>query len=266
MKIVHCFNIAGVATTLSKELRKIGHETIIIDRKGRNENMGFNLDIQSVYKRSPRGIYWEVLKQSRNADILHIHYSQDVLSKTKILKKINRKVKVIMHFHGSDIRGKWDEFKGGVADKVIVATPDLLEGAPEFVHYLPNPVDTEHWSREKDPFPNSGVYVNANKKYDKNGFAWANKKAEEYGIKPMHRLDRIYPYKIYPRIMEYYDHYFDIKYDQNGEIIAARSLNALQFLALGRNKVISEQGIMTTLPKKHWAENVVDKLMKIYEY
>ena len=59
---------------------------------------------------------------------------------------------IILHYHGSRIRGKAKERRKYYqkADSIIVSTSDLLETLPDAT-YIPNPVDTELFKpMEKD--------------------------------------------------------------------------------------------------------------------
>jgi hypothetical protein len=63
----------------------------------------------------------------------------------KLIKKLFPWKRVIIHYHGSAIRGMWAQRKKDweSADVVLVSTQELLKGAPEKAIYLPNPVDTD---------------------------------------------------------------------------------------------------------------------------
>lgn len=102
----------------------------------------------------------------------------------KLRKKFGRTKKIILHYHGTDIRGlrkqklphrsrlsdlaisliftyrrirnnlldknrRMDRKAQMLADVVIVSTPDLLQNTIKGSIYLPNPVDTDHFSPDK---------------------------------------------------------------------------------------------------------------------
>jgi len=128
MKILHVNNIAGVASTISYELRKRG---IICDVLILNEDpYGFPYDYK-VTGNSFMKILKTILKGFKY-DIIHWHYPRQ--RKTiNIYSKIKH---VVKHYHGTDLRGKFER------DFCIVSTPDLLEYAPNST-YIPNPINVE---------------------------------------------------------------------------------------------------------------------------
>jgi len=93
------------------------------------------------------GIAWKIFRTK--GDIYHIHY---LLQECWLALKLG-KHPVIGHAHGSDLRktinhrvwGRIVRYNLKNCRKVLVSTPDILEGAREFnenAEYLPNPVDT----------------------------------------------------------------------------------------------------------------------------
>lgn len=159
LRVLHApTEIAGQAYLLTRGLRDLGHKAIALDYR---EEKVFErkLDINiSIYK-YPKALSWPIkiiilIWSLLNFDIFHFHFGRTLIGNSellfKILKKFNKKI--VIHFHGSDIRDT--EFiihkaeKGVVwegetptteekrklitlskkyADKIIVSTPDLLE-------------------------------------------------------------------------------------------------------------------------------------------
>jgi len=111
----------GYASTDEITLQKPGITTLEIEQKFRH------LD--------------EFLGITRDYDILHFHYRTFLplfvdIPLWRILGK-----RVIVHFHGDDIRGHSLKAKNPLLSlaKVFVSTPDLLDSVP-FAEWLPNPM------------------------------------------------------------------------------------------------------------------------------
>ena len=120
----------------------------------------------------------------KSADIIHIHSAEQLV--IKIRKAYGNSKKIVLHYHGTDIRGlknknnpnsstiqntttRTKSFAAKVknrlklmqmgyyrslriesqklANEILVSTPDLLSLLP-YAKYLPNPVDVDHFSKD----------------------------------------------------------------------------------------------------------------------
>src|SRR5207249_2393987 len=122
--------------------------------------------------------------EAHSADILHIHSRSDMVFKLR--KEFGNSKKIILHYHGTDIRGikkqklphrsklsdlairgifTYRRVRDAIlirkrihsnaqrlADAVIVSTPDLLSLVSNG-KYLPNPIDTHHFTPDMIPSP-----------------------------------------------------------------------------------------------------------------
>lgn len=164
MKVVHCHNIAGVASTLMKYQRRLGIDASVIVRH--RHPFGFD---EKAFGRI------EGLLALTQADVAHYHWTSWV-EKLPVLGVRNPDARllsslakpIVSHFHGDDLR------KGLVKiqfkpNHTFVSTPDLLAYAP-FGEWLPNPIDCEIFTAvgsESPPDirigyydpPGGGVYV-----------------------------------------------------------------------------------------------------------
>ena len=124
-----------------------------------------------------------VFLEAKDADVIHIHSMEELV--VKMRKTFGSSKKIILHYHGTDIRGlkpnfsplqnmktKTKLFAAKVryklrllnmgyykslqtlrmesqkfTDEILVSTPDLLTLLPN-AKYLPNPVDLEHFSKD----------------------------------------------------------------------------------------------------------------------
>ena len=124
------------------------------------------------------------LSEAKSADIIHIHSIEQLV--IKIRKTFGNSKKIILHYHGTDIRGLKNKnipnsytiqniktntksFAAKVknrlklvqmgyynslrtesqklSNEILVSTPDLLSLLPHAI-YLPNPVDVDHFSKD----------------------------------------------------------------------------------------------------------------------
>lgn len=150
LKILHIGNIAGIATALAREQKKMGH--IVTVMSFNKHCLFFKSDYDNyIFKNIPFNIFkniFLVLKLFPQHDILHFHARSILpfffdLPIWKFLGKI-----IIIHYHGSDIRYKKNFQLGNCANYIIVSTPDLLEWVPDAI-WVPNPIDIEKYSNLK---------------------------------------------------------------------------------------------------------------------
>jgi glycosyltransferase involved in cell wall biosynthesis len=120
MKILQVGNICGIPQALAKEQRRRGHGA---DHIAFPENYSIINRIRkfvTLYRMIPK------------YDRVHFHYSTGLPFglDLPIWKAIGKNV--IMHYHGSDIRGKGVPIiTKYLASKIYVSTPDLLQWAPD---------------------------------------------------------------------------------------------------------------------------------------
>ena len=124
------------------------------------------------------------LSEAKNAHIIHIHSAEQLV--IKIRKAYGNSKKIVLHYHGTDIRGLKNKNNPNrfaiqntttrtksiaakvknrlklmqmgyyrslriesqkLANEILVSTPDLLTLLP-YAKYLPNPVDVDHFSKD----------------------------------------------------------------------------------------------------------------------
>jgi glycosyltransferase involved in cell wall biosynthesis len=131
MRIAHINNVAGVSSSLAKYQRKRGHEAdvFVFNRTIHNQFGGNLISYRWNLQRKK-----SVIEKLRPYDVWHYHYPFGSLKKL-LEKGLDERV-YLKHYHGSDIRGMYDD------DFCIVSTPDLLRYARNG-KWLPNPIDLE---------------------------------------------------------------------------------------------------------------------------
>jgi glycosyltransferase involved in cell wall biosynthesis len=139
MRIAHVNNIAGVASTLSEYQKKQGHEAevYVFNKLISKQFEGILINYMSPVSR------WRFLRKLKNDyDIWHYHYPYGSLRRS--MEKRNKDKIYLKHYHGDDIRGKYDE------GFCLVSTPDLLEYTPNG-KWLPTPIDLYRLERFVTP-------------------------------------------------------------------------------------------------------------------
>jgi hypothetical protein len=214
---------------------------------------------------------------ARNSDIIHIHGAIRVFP---ILRRIFPNKKIIMHYHGTKIRGKWDQNKwiSEKADMLLVSTPDLLEGSPEKTIYLPNIVDQQliyHIS--------GGISQRYNKAFHCRRYALdiALEYADLFNLEidvfdrdqnPLSHFDFLRKMSRYEFVIDVKREYpsSDITFDETkiarikGKRLDALSLTGLEALALGCKVIRYDGELLSEFPQNHDVRFVCDKLDRIY--
>jgi hypothetical protein len=189
MKILHINDQAGVACILAKYQRYNGIESKVLLTNSLLTNYKFDkFGIFKFYKDYVNIIQGSnyvdyCISEAQDTDVIHIHSMEELVIKMR--KKFGNSKKIILHYHGTDIRGlkptfsplqnmktrtkvlaakvrnrirliKMSYYKSfpalriesqKLADEILVSTPDLLSLLPN-AKYLPNPVDIEHFSKD----------------------------------------------------------------------------------------------------------------------
>lgn len=152
MDILHIDNMASVAHILVHGLRQRGHNALLIAVSTPTQ---MPPDVAIVpagpmsdpYARRKTMLkeFMEIRKRISDFDIIHIHGGTGMPGIFYWLKrKMDAKKRLVIHYHGTDLReGKNVRFSS-IADLLLVSTPDLLKytgkvDGKELIH-LPNPV------------------------------------------------------------------------------------------------------------------------------
>lgn len=126
--------------------RIFGYKSEVLSFGEHKFKYGVDISFSSHGKISKKiNILYNFVKISFQYDILHFHISSlHPMGLDLIIWKALGK-KVIMHYHGSEIRNKKQPLlQKYFADKCVVSTPDLLAFVPNSI-WLPNPIDTKKY-------------------------------------------------------------------------------------------------------------------------
>jgi len=263
MKVLHICNTAGVGGYLAEFMEKYHNIKSLVLITGRYNDYRLSTKFVKNLDCEYKEFFVRCWLKGLFFDIIHIHGEDKTL---KILKQSwpYKNKKTIIHYHGSDIRGRWTEKRDRwkYADKIIVATPDLLEGSPEGTEYLPNVIDEKicglYKKRKKET--DSGFHVN----HEASGIAvdyWG-----KYGgsltihnakTEPLNHFDFL-------NKLSRYEYYIDVK-QREGKILEAMSLTGLEALFMGVKVIKWDESLISKFPVHHRSFNVVSKLKGIYE-
>lgn len=199
----------------------------------------------------------DVAKAAVLSDVVHVHSVDSVVP---LLKKLRRRV--VLHYHGSDIRGKWESRRElwGSADRILVSTRDLLTGAPDSTMYQPNPVNPIFAPGAK-PERDCAIH------YSYGADILAERIAAEAHL-PLIIVKQSIPHLELPHVLRRFTHYVEVK-QLNGELIMSHvadtgSLLSLEALACGL-RVLCLDGERVGLPDEHRPEAVARSIYRVYE-
>ena len=184
LNVLHIHDQAGVACVLAKyqRMNNIKSKVLSYNTIDKYGILKFYKDYVDLVDRSNFVEYG--LSEAKHADIIHIHSAEQLV--IKIRKAYGNSKKIVLHYHGTDIRGlknknspnsfniqntttRTKSFAAKVknrlrlvqmgyyrslriesqklANEILVSTPDLLSLLPN-AKFLPNPVDVDHFSKD----------------------------------------------------------------------------------------------------------------------
>jgi hypothetical protein len=260
MKVLHLWSTAGIGGLLAKYMDQVypSFESDCIMRKKYDPN---RLTVKgTVYKGNWLSWFFVCLTKPRKFHIIHIHSYDWILP---ILKVIYPHKKYVLHYHGTEIRGNWAKRRHlyRLADQVLVSTPDLLEGAPYHVKYLPNPIDYDLIDSVNIP---SEAKARQAFHLDQGAIDKAKIYARERGLKLVIPSEKVPHEDFLKTLCEYY-FYIDVKRDKaRTHILRALSLTALEAFYAGAIVINFKGKALTRFPKRHEKAEVCKALYRIY--
>ena len=287
ISILHVNDQAAVSGILAKYQRLLGHNVVeVVVRYGydglgqklfygdhfvgpkrrRFKKFGFFQKPLRLISRTVSVIYFYfyVMVHARLFDVVHIH-SQYLVSLWLPFKP------KIIEFHGDDIRSTptvrwWIDravtscYLWLMKNKVFyVSTPDMVEYLRNAV-YIPNPIDTEFFTRRKKAVPNSAVYFH---NWHETGYARAQQLASKnhWDLEIVDRTIKNRPirYKDMAEFLESKEFLIDRC------AIKSLSKTALEALAMGLTVVDFNDCFVKGLPAQHDPLLVAATTIRIYE-
>lgn len=294
MNILHVWDQSGVACILAKYQSKLGHKSLVL-RRSNYDPYGIYEFYNNLVEFADEEKYFELcLNRAMGADIVHVHSRADVL--LYLRKKLSSKIKVIMHFHGSDLRGINQSYGNlkltsipkaifkrynsnkirrknnmeaiKASDKVIVSTPDLSKEIPNLNPIiLTNPVDTEHFSKKNNGRTNSRGRFFTFRTEATSDVNWILNFCKDNGIKNLEVVDRIQNpimYSYMPSFLQNYETYVDTRF-VNNTLLENLSKTALECLSCGVAVIDYRLKKWSDLPTQNEPLIVANKVLELYE-
>ena len=294
MRILHLWDQAGVAFVLAKYQSMQGHQSnAIMVREYDKFGIG-KFYRKYITSSTLQEFVQKSIDEARSSDILHVHSRSDLVQELR--KVFGNSKKIILHYHGTDIRGIKNQklphrsklsdiavrgiftyrrlrdvalFKKrihskaqGLADAIVVSTPDLMSIVPKAIH-IPNPIDIEHFA------PNGGAKINKALTIDteaidlKLTLDHCRKNGVNLDIDVYNRIQNPIMYSDMPSFLKKYESYLDVRY-VDGTLLQNLSKTALEALACGLNVIDYRLNRLHGLPSENNPVSVLKKLDFIY--
>jgi glycosyltransferase involved in cell wall biosynthesis len=294
MRILHVWDQAGVAFELAKYQRLRGYDSNAIMAREFDKYGISRFYKEYVIDTTREEFVQRSLDEARSADVLHIHSRSDMVFKFR--KRFGNSKKIILEYHGSDIRGiKKQELPHRsklsdlavrgiftyrrmrdrilriqlnaqrMADAVMVSTPDLLPLVSNAI-YLPNPVDTDHFTPDKvslKPERAHALTMDTEAIDIRLTLDYCKKNNVKADIDVYNRIKNPIMYGDMPTFLKKYALYVDVRY-VDGRILENLSKTALEALACGLDVLDYKLDRRHSLPSEHIPMNVISRLESIY--
>jgi glycosyltransferase involved in cell wall biosynthesis len=257
LKVLHVWNTAGVASVIAKFVDRVyKDESLVVTRREADK---FGLTTYGrTYADGPFMFLLRAELMARHFDLVHVH-SLDRL--VPWLKRLYGKP-VVVHYHGTDILGRWEEKsrRWRRADLVAYSTSNLSDGAPSRATHFPNPVDTDLFH------PREGNMVKGSALSISYGMDEEAKRIAAERTLDLTLIERgSVPYTEMPAMLTKFEYYLDLRRPP-GFTTPVKSLGkaALEALASGCKVVDWSGKILTELPEENKPEVVAQRWHTAY--
>ena len=152
-----------------------------------------------------------------------------------------------------------------LVNEILVATPDLLS-LVSHAKYLPNPIDSDHFSKVNYDRPksnNNALTIHTESGDIKKTLEYCKANNINLKINVYDRTKKRLLYEEIPGFLKKFDIYVDIKI-VNDEVIENLSKTALESLWCGLQVLNHKLEYLDKLPQMHNPINVVNQLESIY--
>jgi glycosyltransferase involved in cell wall biosynthesis len=300
MRILHIWDQAGVAFVLAKYQRLQGHNSkAIMVREYDKYGIGKFYN-QYVIDATLQDFGQKSLDEAQSADILHVHSRSDMVYKLR--KEFGNSKKIILQYHGTDIRGikkqklphrsklsdlavrgifTYRRVRDAIlikkrvhskaqhlADAVIVSTPDLLPLVSKAI-YLPNPIDTDHFTPDNisssGPERAQALAMDTEATDIQLTLNYCKKHNVKLDIDVYNRIRDPIMYGDMPAFLKKYGLYVDVRF-VDGKILDNLSKTALEALACGLDILDYKLDHRHGLPAEYDPMNVTPRLETIYSH
>ena len=294
MKILHLNNQAGVSCVFAKYQNKLGNDVKVI--KVSDDKYG----IYEYYKDYVQLVRQDEfikksLQEAKYYDIIHVHSSYGMIFVLR--KKYGTSKKLILHYHGTDIRGldNFDKRKREynknllllvlkiikdktkrktinpsslhrlaqiLSDNVLISQKDLSHYVKN-AEYIPIPIDLDHFHKNENHNKRKALLFKTETSNIKKTLETIT---NNFNITTeVHdRISNPIKYSKMPEFLNQYETYVDIRYVKE-LLLEDLSTSSLQSLACGLKVITPQLKILDTFPLQHNPTQIVDKLLKFYK-
>jgi hypothetical protein len=292
MKILHVWDHCGVSFLITKHMVQHGHQAIVLKQGDSSNRLSLGQDkfyssfllgensVPPNYSFGPKIVTVLRAKLWKLRNVVKFYVTAARLSRFYDIVHVNSlywlfflisKRKLILHFHGTDIRdspsvkSSWDRLVTRLFIRLFsprytfyLSTPDMTKDCPNGV-FVPNPVDTNHFKMgSRTSKPKTALYI---QNWHEGSSDWAKAMAKKYGLQ-LTILDRTQdeyiPYSEFPEYLGKFEFFID------RHVIKSLSKTALEALAVGLKVIRWDGKIVEGLPSEHLPENVARKWLEIY--
>src|SRR5829696_1819278 len=269
MKVLHINDQAGVSCILAKYQRRNGIESKVLSSYNMDKFgiLKFYKDYVNVVK--PADFVDYCISEAKNADIIHIHSNEALIF--TIRKIFGNSKKIILHYHGTDIRG----FKNKNSSKISIFQ-NITNKKKLFVHKIKNRLWLvkrgyyKPFSTESQKLANDILVATPDLLTLKTATGDIQKTLEYCKINNVRLKIDIFDrtktplwYEEIPNFLKKYDIYVDVRI-VNDKILENYSKTALESLACGLKVLNYKLEYIDRLPEIHYPVNVVSQLENIY--
>lgn len=263
MKILHVWDQAGIACILAKFQRKFGHTVDIFKRDGYDPFGMFGFYSEPLLAIDGKKFINHVAKKAEDYDVIHVHSLYKIIPD---LRKKYRNKKIILHYHGSEVRGKYIEDKRKEAelasDFILGSTPDLVNYVQN-LRYVPNPIDTDHFRPIDHVKSGKALTIKTHLTDIPRAIEHIKFQGLDLEIDIIDRTINPIEYSKMPSYLAGYDLYVDIRWIE-GILLKNLSKTALESLACGLQVLQHDLTRIQGLPTDNNPVKIVDELSKLY--
>jgi hypothetical protein len=263
LRILHVWDQAGVACILAKYHRRQGHEVRILKRAGYDPFGISQFYGEPLLDMDGKAFLKLVAKEVGNFDLVHVHSLYKVIPD---LRKKYRDTKIVLHYHGSEVRSKQDDpiraEAESKADAILGSTEDLKAYVSNMT-CIPNPIDTEHFTPGASPSDGRAFTFRTTRGDSQWVLDYLNKNNIDLSVDVVDREADPIQYSQVPAFLKQYGTYVDIKYI-DGVLLQAMSKTGLEALACRLKVLNHELKYVEGLPEEHKPEVVASKMLDIY--
>jgi len=263
LRILHVWDQAGVACILAKHHRRLGHDIRILKRAGYDPFGISQFYGEQLINMDGKSFLKLVAKEAENYDLVHVHSLYKIIPE---LKKKYRDTKIVLHYHGSEVRGKQaDPLRAEAeekADAILGSTKDLQDYVDNMT-CIPNPVDTEHFTPGATPSNGKAFTIRTTRGDSQWVLDYLKKNKIDLSVDVVDREANPIQYSEVPAFLKRYGTYVDIKYI-DGTLLEAMSKTGLESLACGLKVINHRLECVEGLPNEHRPEVAASSVMNVY--